>query len=179
MKLLSPTARVPGALIDKICGLRWFVNGLTGRKMYFVDRQIRYYGNSTCRIEGAQLKYLAGPLVEVAPNKLACGSPDAVKTIYGSQDWRKSHFYSDFADFNETASLFSETHPIRATMLRRCFLPAFSRANLVSMSKNIFAHLEKFLLKLDEFEESGNPLDTYRWFRYLTFEVISKLSILG
>ncbi|CZR68103.1 uncharacterized protein PAC_18002 [Phialocephala subalpina] len=158
-KFLSHTARVPGALIDKICGIRWFVSGLTGQKMYFVDRQVRTYGT----------------LVEVAPNKLACASSDAVKTIYGSHEWKKSHFYSDFADFNGTPSLFSETDPIRATMLRRCFLPAFSRANLVAMSKNIFMHLEKFISKLEEFERQGRPLDTYRWFRYLTFEVVTDI----
>lgn len=121
------------------------------------------------------LKFLAGPLVEVAPHKLVCGSSDAVRTIFGSHEWRKSQFYSDFADFNGTASLFSETNPTRATMLRRCFLPAFSRANLAAMSKTIFLHLEKFLSKLEEFERQGRPLDTYRWFRYLTFEVVSML----
>ena len=116
---------------------------------------------------------LAGALVEVAPNKLACASSDAVKTIYGSHEWKKSHFYSDFADFNGTPSLCSETDPIRATILRRRLLPAFSRANLAAMSKNIFMHLEKFISKLEEFERQGRPLDTYRWFRYLTFEVVS------
>lgn len=43
------------------------------------------------------------------------------------------------------------------------------------MSKNIFSHLDKFLHKIDEFELKGKPIDTYRWFRYLTFEVVSKL----
>lgn len=117
---------------------------------------------------------LPGPLVEIAPNKLVCNSLDAVKTIYGSHDWRKSHFYSDFADFNNTSSLFSETSKERAQALRRCFLPAFSRTNLLAMSGHIFKHLEKFLQKLEEFDRESKPLDAYVWTRYLTFEVVSK-----
>ncbi|PMD43896.1 cytochrome P450 [Hyaloscypha variabilis F] len=43
------------------------------------------------------------------------------------------------------------------------------------MSKNVFTHLEKFLLKLEEFDRQSLPLDTYRWFRYLTFEVVTDI----
>lgn len=45
------------------------------------------------------------------------------------------------------------------------------------MSTNIFAHLNKFLVKLEEFEKEGRAMDTYRWFRYLTFEVVSKYKL--
>lgn len=105
---------------------------------------------------------------------MSCNSTSAVKTIYGSHHWRKSRFYSDFADFNGVSSLFSETKPERAQMLRRAFLPAFSRANLVSMSPNIQSHINKFLDKLDDFERAGKPLEAYKWTRYLTFQVVSK-----
>ncbi|KAK5446756.1 hypothetical protein LTS15_009689 [Exophiala xenobiotica] len=157
VKFFSPTARVPGSLLDKISTIRFAIKGLTGRKMYFVEEQLDKYG----------------PLVEVAPNKVACSDPEAIKTVFGSHEWRKSRFYSDFADFQDTSSLFSETGPKRAQILRKAFLPAFSRANLVAMSKNILLHLEKFLHKLDEFDQKGEPVDTYRWFRYLTFEVLT------
>lgn len=105
---------------------------------------------------------------------MSCNSTTAVKTVYSSHKWRKSHFYSDFGDFNNVSSLFSETKPDRAQILRRAFLPAFSRANLVAMAPNIFSHIHKFLAKLDEFERAGKPLEAYKWTRYLTFEVVSK-----
>ncbi|EGU87693.1 hypothetical protein FOXB_01789 [Fusarium oxysporum f. sp. conglutinans Fo5176] len=41
------------------------------------------------------------------------------------------------------------------------------------MSGHVFNHLTKLLQKLDEYEQRGQPLDVYRWFRYLTFEVVS------
>lgn len=105
---------------------------------------------------------------------MSCNSTTAIKTVYGSHKWRKSHFYSDFGDFNGVPSLFSETKPERAQILRRAFLPAFSRANLVAMAPNIFSHINKFLTKLDEFERAGKPLEAYKWTRYLTFEVVSE-----
>ena len=105
---------------------------------------------------------------------MSCNHTTAVKTVFGSHQWRKSRFYSDFADFNGVASLFSETKPERAQMLRRVFLPAFARANLVGMAPNIFRHIYKFLAKLDEFERAGKPLEAYKWTRYLTFEVVSE-----
>lgn len=119
-------------------------------------------------------EFTIGPLVEFAPGRLACSDSSAIKTIYSSHEWRKSHFYSDIGTFLSVSSLFSETNPPRAQMLRRAFLPAFSRANILSMSPVIFAHIQNFLKKLDEFEARGKPLECYRWFRYLTFEVVSK-----
>lgn len=112
--------------------------------------------------------------MEISPGILSCNSTDAVKTVYGSHKWRKSQFYSDFGDFNGVSSLFSETKPERAQVLRRAFLPAFARANLVAMAPNIFRHINSFLDKLDEFEKAGKPLETYKWTRYLTFEVVSE-----
>ncbi|UPL02905.1 hypothetical protein LCI18_013839 [Fusarium solani-melongenae] len=103
----------------------------------------------------------------------------AIKTVYGSHKWRKSRFYSNFADFNGVPSLFSETRPERAQMLRRAFLPAFSRANLVAMAPNMFNHINKFLDKLDEFERAGRPLEAYKWTRYLTFEVVTDVGFGG
>ncbi|EXL68532.1 hypothetical protein FOPG_15419 [Fusarium oxysporum f. sp. conglutinans race 2 54008] len=43
------------------------------------------------------------------------------------------------------------------------------------MSGHVFNHLTKLLQKLDEYEQRGQPLDVYRWFRYLTFEVVTDI----
>ncbi|KAF4994718.1 hypothetical protein FDECE_13025 [Fusarium decemcellulare] len=131
--------------------------------MYFAAEQHRRYG----------------PLVEISPGYMSCSSTTAVKTVCGSHKWRKSRFYSDFADFNGVSSLFSETKPERAQILRRAFLPAFSRANLVAMAPKIFSHINKFLVKLDEFEKAKKPMEVYRWTRYLTFEVVTDVGFGG
>ncbi|KAL1904819.1 hypothetical protein Sste5344_009441 [Sporothrix stenoceras] len=115
----------------------------------------------------------------VSPGILSCNCTTAIKTVFGSHKWRKSRFYSDFADFNGVASLFSETKHERAQILRRAFLPAFARANLVAMAPNIFSHIYKFLAKLDEFERAGKPLEAYKWTRYLTFEVVTDVGFGG
>ncbi|KAJ3522120.1 hypothetical protein NM208_g12994 [Fusarium decemcellulare] len=161
--LLSPTKHIPGALLSKAFGTRLTLTLLRGNKMYFAAEQHRRYG----------------PLVEISPGYMSCDSTTAVKTVYGSHKWRKSRFYSDFADFNGVSSLFSETKPERAQILRRAFLPAFSRANLVAMAPKIFSHINKFLVKLDEFEKAKKPMEVYRWTRYLTFEVVTDVGFGG
>ncbi|KAJ2903380.1 hypothetical protein MKZ38_009957 [Zalerion maritima] len=160
---LSPTKHIPGSLLDKTIGVRSGLSVLRGNKMHFAADQHRQYG----------------PLVEISPGVMSCNSTTAAKTVYGSHQWRKSHFYSDFADFNGVSSLFSEVKPERAQILRRAFLPAFSRANLVAMAPNIFNHIHKFLDKLDEFERAGKPLEAYKWTRYLTFEVVTDVGFGG
>ncbi|KAL6414244.1 hypothetical protein AUP68_00762 [Ilyonectria robusta] len=144
-------------------GTRLALTLLRGNKMHFAAERHRQYG----------------PLVEISPGLMSCNSTTAIKTVYGSHKWRKSHFYSDFGDFNGVPSLFSETKPERAQILRRAFLPAFSRANLVAMAPNIFSHINKFLAKLDEFERVGKPLEAYKWTRYLTFEVVTDVGFGG
>lgn len=44
-KFLSPTAKIPGDLIDKVTGIRRAITTLTGQRMYFIDRQLKKHGN--------------------------------------------------------------------------------------------------------------------------------------
>ncbi|KAF5243189.1 hypothetical protein FANTH_8287 [Fusarium anthophilum] len=155
-KFFSATASIPGDFIDRISSIRLTLSGLQGQKVYFVNKQLKKHG----------------PLVVIAPNSVATNDSEAIKLVYSSHKWLKSRFYSNFADFQSNPSLFSELRPKRAQILRKAFLPAFSRVNLTAMSGHVFDHLYKFLHILDAYEQKGKPLDVYRWFRYLTFEVI-------
>lgn len=59
---------------------------------------------------------------------------------------------------------------------RKALLPAFSRQNLLEMEPVIRAHLEKFLSWLENFDKTNTPVDTFKWFRYLTFDVITDIA---
>mgnify|MGYP001602226442 FL=1 len=59
---------------------------------------------------------------------------------------------------------------------RKALLPAFSRQNLLEMEPIIRRHLEKFLHWLEKFDVAHKPVDAFKWFRYLTFDVVTDIA---
>ena len=59
---------------------------------------------------------------------------------------------------------------------RKALLPAFSRQNLLAMEPVIKRHLERFLLWLEDFDATNTAVDTFKWFRYLTFDVVTDIA---
>ena len=59
---------------------------------------------------------------------------------------------------------------------RKGLLPAFSRQNLLDMEPVIRLHLERFLKWLQKFDQLLEPVDVVKWFRYLTFDVVTDIA---
>lgn len=58
----------------------------------------------------------------------------------------------------------------------KALLPAFSRQNLFQIELVIRKQLERFLAWLEKFDEINTAIDTFKWYRYLTFDVITDIA---
>jgi cytochrome P450 len=87
----------------------------------------------------------------------------------------KSHAYDTFK-FRDVKMCIRLLDVKQAHARRKALLPAFSRQNLLEVEPVIRRHLEKFLKWLEKFNESNTPVETFQWFRYLTFDVVTDIA---
>ncbi|KAK6365272.1 hypothetical protein LTS17_011505 [Exophiala oligosperma] len=115
-----------------------------------------------------------GPVVRIAPNKVCVSAEEGVKLIYNNKI-TKSHAYDAFR-FRDVKMCIGLLGVKEAHGRRKSLLPAFSRTNLIEMEPVIRGHLEHFLDWLSKFDGDGKPVDAFKWFRYLTFDVITDVA---
>lgn len=115
-----------------------------------------------------------GPVIRIAPNKISVSATSGVKAIYNNKN-PKSHTYDTFR-FQDVKMCIALLDVKQAHARRKALLPAFSRQNLLEMEPVIRTHLERFLGWLEKFDKSNTPVDTFKWFRYLTFDVITDIA---
>jgi cytochrome P450 len=87
----------------------------------------------------------------------------------------KSHAYGTFK-FRDVKMCIGLLDVKQAHARRKALLPAFSRQNLLEVEPVIRRHLEKFLKWLEKFDELNTPVETFQWFRYLTFDVVTDIA---
>lgn len=158
IQLRSPLHKIKGPWLTSISSAPLFIAALQGKKAMWIRNLHAQYG----------------PLIRIAPNKVCVSAEEGVKLIYNNKT-SKSHAYDAFRfrDVKMCIGLLSvkEAHPRRKSLL-----PAFSRTNLVEMEPVIRSHLEHFLEWLSRFDRDGKPVDAFKWFRYLTFDVITDIA---
>lgn len=115
-----------------------------------------------------------GPVIRITPNKVVVSADEGIKMIYSNKA-AKSHAYDTFR-FKEVKMCIGLLDMKEAHTRRKALLPAFSRQNLVEMEPVIRRHLERFLDWLVKFEQEGVAVDVFKWFRYLTFDVITDIA---
>jgi cytochrome P450 len=98
---------------------------------------------------------------------------DDIKKIYGSVKVIKAPFYDKFGIINNERSCLALRDPTEAMHRRRCYLPLFARRNLLKFAPKIYEHLREFIGKLRDMDSRGAVVDSVRWWRYLTFDVVS------
>jgi hypothetical protein len=77
-RVLHPLSNIPGPWLASVSRL-WYMIQVARGDMEKTQRQLH-------------AKY--GPLIRIAPNEVACASPDAIKTIYStSRGLNKTDFY--------------------------------------------------------------------------------------
>lgn len=117
---------------------------------------------------------LYGSVIRIAPNKICVSDDAGVKLIYGNKA-AKSHAYDGFR-FRDVRMCIGLLDMKDAHTRRKALLPAFSRQNLIDMEPVIRQHLERFLDWLQKFDREAVAVDTFKWFRYLTFDVITDIA---
>jgi len=134
--------------------------------------------------------------VRTGPSSVSFNHPDAVKAIYGTfpnyplgsyrllscaghgkgvDEFGKSSWYDSFSTTGE--SLFSTRSKKRHAMKRRMVAHGFSAQSLLLFEPFADKMLEKFIKKMDEFAQRGQPFDIYFWFELFTMDLMGELAL--
>lgn len=156
--LIDPRRHIPGPWASTLSSTPLFIQALRGRKAMWIRSLHNQYG----------------PVIRIAPNKVCVSSEEGIKLIYSNKA-AKSHAYDGFR-FRDVKMCIGLLDMKDAHTRRKALLPAFSRQNLLEMEPVIRRHLERFLEWLVKFDQKGVAVDTFKWFRYLTFDVITDIA---
>ncbi|RCI12104.1 hypothetical protein L249_0949 [Ophiocordyceps polyrhachis-furcata BCC 54312] len=129
----------------------------------------------------AALHKVYGPVVRVAPGELSFISPQAWRDIYlplpdrqGARELKKDgRFYSIFGHCAGNIMTADFHHH---ELLRRQLSPGFSDRTLRLQEPIIQRYVDILVGKLRELSDK-NPINLTDWFTYLTFDIISRMSL--
>lgn len=156
--ICSPLRHIPGPWLAKITTIPLFIQSFNGDRAKWILQQHHYHG----------------PVIQISPNKVCVASDEGIKAIYSNKA-KKSSAYEAF-HYHDVKMCIGLQDPKSAHLRRKGMLPAFSRQNLMEMEPVIRFHLERFLDWLNKFHDTGEYIDCFKWFRYLTFDVVTDIA---
>lgn len=162
--LLSPLRKVPGPLLARLTSKRGDLDNFSGRVCQTADEDIAKYGE----------------VYVYKPNAVCISNPNDVRTILGSQDFRKASFFDIFND-GHTTNIVSQREPALASRRRRQIGPYLNYGYLTKMEPLIQRHgYEAIRTKWEGLlgKNDGEPTEVnYRIDTQLaTFDIMSSLS---
>ncbi|KAJ4267056.1 hypothetical protein NW762_003154 [Fusarium torreyae] len=160
---LSPTSKVPGPKLAKVSSIPMLVMQAKSRRMHWVQSLFHEYGST----------------VQIAPNIVVTNETEGVRKIYKNMKVMKGPFYETFSIIDGSRPCLALRDVKKANQRRKSYLPAFSRQNLMAFAPRIYDHLQELISKLDEAEKEGEALDAFRYWRYLTLDVVVDLTFNG
>lgn len=107
-----------------------------------------------------------GPLIRIAPNEVACSSPEAIKLIYRNQGGLdKTDFYTvwNSQNFTKHADAFTALNDKRHGERRRIYNHVYTLSNVLRSEKYIDKCSEVFIDRLGDFASEGRALDLGKW----------------
>jgi len=153
-----PLKHIPGSTLATLSTWPLFWQSIRGKRANWIVQQHQKHG----------------PVIRIAPHKVCISSDTGIKLIYGNKAV-KTHVYDTFR-YRGVKMCIGLPDVKSAHSRRKALLPAFSRQNLLEMEPVIRNHLQHFLDWLEKFEVTNTPVDTFKWFRYLTFDVITDIA---
>ena len=154
----SPLRRIPGPSWAKISHLPLLYHSFRGNRAHWILGLHKQYG----------------PVIRISPTKVCVADDSGIKAIYSNKAV-KSSAYNGFR-YHDVKMCIGLLDVKSAHLRRKGLLPAFSHQNLMEMEPVIRFHLERFLTWLETFDRSGEYIDCFKWFRYLTFDVITDIA---
>lgn len=165
--LFHPLRAIPGPLLARVSPFPLFIESIKGNRMNWIVAQHNKHG----------------PVIRIAPGKVCVADQSGIKAIYSNKAM-KSSMYQNFM-YKDTPMCIGLLTVKAAHQRRKALLPAFSRQVLIEMEPVIRSHLITFLNWLETFDERKEAIDAFKWFRYLTFDVVAdvafgqRLNLLG
>ena len=156
--LANPLRKIPGPWLPGLSSTPLFFQSIRGKRATWIKDLHRRYGG----------------VIRIAPHKVCVSDDMGIKLVYSNKA-SKSHAYDAFR-FRDVKMCIGLLDMKEAHSRRKALLPAFSRQNLVEMEPVIRKHLERFLEWLVKFDQEGIAVDVFKWYRYLTFDVITDIA---
>ncbi|RMZ91259.1 hypothetical protein DV736_g1486, partial [Chaetothyriales sp. CBS 134916] len=144
------------------------LKNIPGPKLAAVTSAYEFYydciliGKLYFKINKLHDKY--GPIVRISPREVHIRDPDFFDKVYNvTNKFSKDTFFYRFLDSNEgaLATETAELHRIRRKPMNRFF----STEAIRRLSQPIMANVEKLCKRLDEFKQSGAPVNLSNAFR--------------
>ncbi|KAI1819802.1 cytochrome P450 [Xylaria intraflava] len=157
--LRDPLSKVPGPWYTRWTDLVGTYYWLLGRKpLYIHDLHLRY-----------------GPVVRVGPREVYVADREAVRRIYSiKKEFPKSRWYLAFLPFIET--IFNTPNIDLHRRYRRLLSAPMSESSLKNYLPQIDFKVSLAMERMKEEFETRGVVDIYKWFFFMTTDIIGDLS---
>ncbi|OTB05175.1 hypothetical protein M426DRAFT_140399 [Hypoxylon sp. CI-4A] len=157
--LLHPLRQYPGPLLAKLTEL--FAGSHAIRKDLHLE------------ILRCHEKY--GPVVRLAPNRLIFNSITALKDIYQNDRVSKAYTYGNSVR-NNADNVFTARNKDLHRSKRKMIAPALSERAVKAFEPSMEDHTTVYLKQILEASQSSQPINMTDSIKYLTLDIVTKLS---
>lgn len=126
-------------------------------------------------VHSLHMKY--GPVVRLGPNEVGISDPTAFKEIHRiGSGYLKSPWYQSFRK-GKTRDIFSMTNPKEHAQRRKLFAPLFTNSALINnWHDEIVTKVAMTINKMKHEARLTGKVDIFKWWTFMTADVISHLS---
>ncbi|KAI0508831.1 cytochrome P450 [Xylaria bambusicola] len=157
--LSSPLSRVPGPWYTRFTDVVGRLHWMAGRKAPYIHNLHQKYG----------------PIVRVGPREVYIADPQVVKSIFKvKNEFPKSRWYLDFVPF--TITVFNTPDIPTHRRFRRLLSAPLSESGLKEFMPQIEQKVNLAIQGMAEEHKTRGAADIYKWWLYLTTDVIGELS---
>ncbi|KAI0532076.1 cytochrome P450 [Xylaria digitata] len=157
--LSDPLSKIPGPWYTRWTELVAKYYWVTGQKASYVQELHRKYGS----------------IVRVAPREVYIADPDAVQSVFRiKNEFPKSQWYMDFVPFNET--VFNTPDIAVHRRFRRLLSSPLSESGLKTFLPQIQHKVNLAIQGMEEEYKTRGAADVYKWWLFMTTDVIGELS---
>jgi cytochrome P450 len=128
-------------------------------------------GTYIWRIKKLHEKY--GPIIRISPNALHINDPDFYDVYSGKVGEKRDKYPWAMPHFNTPQAIVATVEHNHHRLRRGAVAQFFSKANIRRLDYVLKGNVKKFLGRLQEFEESGEPVNILDGFKALTSDVLT------
>jgi hypothetical protein len=114
-----------------------------------------------------------GPIVRISPNALHVNDPDFYDVYSGKVGEKRDKYAWAMPHFNTLQVMVATVEHNHHRLRRGAVAQFFSKANIRRLDYVLKDNVKKFLGRLQEFEENGEPLNILEGFKALTSDILT------
>ncbi|KAF2969507.1 hypothetical protein GQX73_g4036 [Xylaria multiplex] len=157
--LRDPLSNIPGPWYARWTGLVANYHWVSGRKPSYIHELHQKYG----------------PIVRVSPREVYITDLEAVRRVFSiKNEFPKTKWYLDLVPFVE--NVFTTPDIVRHRRMRRLISSPFSESGLKAFLPQIEQKVDLVINCMEEESKTRGVADIYKWWLFMTTDVIGELS---